>query len=690
MKTLLIYTLAAVVACAACTLEKDPFAGTDHYIASFTLQQGEATFEAAITGDLITVTAPEGFSLNLATATVKLSERATIYPDPAGITDWESEYQFVVTARDGSRAAYTYTVVRSGLAHAGAVRLYTQEDVDAFGERGITYLDGELTIGRPTGTDTIHSLAPLASLREVAYGIVVNPTCAITDMDGLHELRRVGGIIQVGALPRLETFSLPGLQAAGGITLKTTVTYVIDFPRLERLTRQSSFSCPLWQINLPALRSAGDLTITTASGSGAALTGITLPALEQAGVLIFSSFADLFEVRLPALVTATEFRCSSLASLAFIYLPRLQELPGQLYLYTLASLTELDLPALERVGTFTITSAAALRVLETPRLVRADAFNFNTTSVSLSHFPALQTVGKVTLYKATTTGKFSLPPALQRIDHLSIEARLDTEVPDEIDLRGTASVGGLEVRAYALRVGKILANDDFGGSLIFNYSSAPTSPYPSIPPMEGFAEIDSLYCSSAGVVRLAFPGIRKVKRGVYHSGSTTTTSFSLPDLEEVGGNLLFQIGGTASSTLSAVVTLEKLRSVGGNLTLMVLSTSMQQMLLPELASVGGNLTLYSGRYGRSVDCPKLTSVGGKFTLTATNSTSYTNGYLVNLDGFSALTNVRAVEITRQAKLTSFEGLKGAFPLAAATNWTVSGNSYNPTYQNLLDGIWVKP
>ena len=123
---------------------------------------------------------------------------------------------------------------------------------------------------------------------------------------------------------------------------------------------------------------------------------------------------------------------------------------------------------------------------------------------------------------------------------------------------------------------------------------------------------------------------------------------------------------------------------------MVLSTSMQQMLLPELASVGGNLTLYSGRYWRSVDCPKLTSVGGKFTLTATNSTSYTNGYLVNLDGFSALTNVRAVEITRQAKLTSFEGLKGAFPLAAATNWTVSGNSYNPTYQNLLDGIWVKP
>jgi hypothetical protein len=188
----------------ACTEnEADPFSGKDNYIAAFSLTQGNTVFDAAIAGDVITVTVPEGLSLNNAKATVKLSENASIYPDPAKITAWDDEALFAVTAYNGAKATYKYTVARSGVAREGTVVLETQADVDAFGQLGITFIDGNLTVGRAAGTDSITSLAPLAGLKEVAYSLTLNPTYAGTGLEGLENLERVGGTLQVGALKHL-------------------------------------------------------------------------------------------------------------------------------------------------------------------------------------------------------------------------------------------------------------------------------------------------------------------------------------------------------------------------------------------------------------------------------------------------------------------------------------------------------
>ena len=64
--------------------------------------------------------------------------------------------------------------------------------------------------------------------------------------------------------------------------------------------------------------------------------------------------------------------------------------------------------------------------------------------------------------------------------------------------------------------------------------------------------------------------------------------------------------------------------------------------------------------------------------------------LINLDGFAALTNVKAITVSGQSLLTSFAGLQSAIPNISATNWVVSGNSYNPTYSDLQAGKWTKP
>ena len=111
---------------------------------------------------------------------MQLSENATIYPDPAAVTDWDEERQFVITAYNGVRSTYKYTVERSGIAHNGTVVLETQADVDDFGQRGITLINGNLTVGRATGTDSITSLAPLENLKEVVYSLTLHATCAVT------------------------------------------------------------------------------------------------------------------------------------------------------------------------------------------------------------------------------------------------------------------------------------------------------------------------------------------------------------------------------------------------------------------------------------------------------------------------------------------------------------------------------
>jgi len=167
--------LASVTFFSACKKKSD-FVGIDNYITSFSLKKGSTTFMAAITDSSIIINAPEGFSLDSATATVKLSEHASIYPNPSAIISWNEESQFVVNAYDGARKIYRYTIQRKGISVDNDVVLATQADVDAFAAQGATEIAGNLIIGAMTGTDSITNLNGLYKLKKIGYSLIVYPT----------------------------------------------------------------------------------------------------------------------------------------------------------------------------------------------------------------------------------------------------------------------------------------------------------------------------------------------------------------------------------------------------------------------------------------------------------------------------------------------------------------------------------
>ena len=148
-----------VLAClTGCDDSNDPFEGTDNFITSFTLKQGDQSLVASFRGDTIVMNIPEEVILSDVKAQVVCSENATIKPDPATVYNWEEEMFFTVTSLSGQSRKYLYTPRRSSVPETGIILLNTQEELDAFGAKGISYLDGSLIIGQQLGTDSIKSL----------------------------------------------------------------------------------------------------------------------------------------------------------------------------------------------------------------------------------------------------------------------------------------------------------------------------------------------------------------------------------------------------------------------------------------------------------------------------------------------------------------------------------------------------
>jgi hypothetical protein len=762
--------LTGVFAFASCSREtevEDPFTGRDSYITAFSLKQGELVFKAAIIDREIVVTVPEGFSLTQAQATVKLSENATIYPDPAGITDWNEERQFAVTAYNSGQIRYKYTVKRRGLAHEGTVILETQADVEAFGQQGLTLIDGSLTIGRATGADSITSLAPLTGLKEVGYNITLNPTCAITGLEGLESLEYVGGTFQSTALKRLEILRLPALKTAGSFSLQNTVTIIAEFPELVRVSKEFNLNCPLYQLQLPALQFAGTLTLTTVNNSGASLAKLSLPKLEETDKLITAYyFHSLTRIEMPLLKKTGGMTFQNMNLLSFIYAPRLEEITNTFRMLVLASLSEVEMPALKRIGTLYV-DGAPLKVLELPKLVEMDAFTLYSAALSEFSFPELQKAG--TLYINSPTLNIPRFPKLSEVVSLTLGGTSLTEFRlPELQKAGTLALSGaglsvlefpklseindlnlsnmsanaldgfpslqsvgnlllgdlnyadrLELSASIQRIGrlrvsvnsnnsmppgeinvtgknidilellyipdfKLVGDEVFHGTLITNTA------FPQ--EIEGFREVDSLNVQIGYEETARVHGIRKVNRGAYLSGAYGyPTRLSISDLEETGGTFIINCEYMFNST-ATVLEVEKLKRVGGDLSLNILTGSVKTLSFPYLETVGGSLNLISGydysQYAgfETLNFPKLTAVGGKLTIHS-GSTSRNNQQLKNLDGFAALTGVGSIEISRQEKLESYEGLKELFKTLPEESWiTPTYNGYNPSWQELKEQL----
>ena len=664
-RTLMLLPAVAILTLAACEKEDtpNPFEGGDNHITSFVLTKGDVSYTAAIAAGTITVTVPENVSLNGATAEVALCENATINPKPADISDWDSEQQFVVTAYNGTKTTYTYTVEHSGIIHTGAVILNTQAEVDAFGQGEYTVIDGTLVIGAASGTDTITSLVPLAGLKTVSGGITVNATYGSEDLTAFEHLETVGDLRILSK--KVKTVRFPELATVRlNVDIdQATAIETLDFPELTIIQRSLRiyYADALATLNFPELqRVLENVTIEGRIGNASMpnLQTIAFPDLAVVGgtvKLTYASLAESFSAE--KLETAGGIDVSFSNQLSAINLPALKTVNGDLSLTSTTVTTNLQLPDLHTIkGSSTLTL---------PGL----------TSLELS---SLKKVG----------GTLSLVDLrnVRTIDVCGIE---------EI---GTLSFGNNTVVYNTITYGSgitLIGNEEFAGKLSFNITGATGWTSNTFPvTVQGIKKVGSLevglnLSNSANLYNVNLEWLEEVTELLTVYGFSYLKYIDLPNLKKAGG--LFMAGLSRIETLS-LPELEKITGYtnaagvaqgGFSYAVYTSNSSLNTLSLPKLERIAGDLSITeTGTNSKltTISFPELTAITG--TLTMTGRT----GSFSNL-GFDKdkLTSIAGVTISTFTNLKNFEPLKGVIPSLTAATWRITGCGYNPTYQDMVNG-----
>ncbi|RZM08820.1 MAG: hypothetical protein EOO88_49670, partial [Pedobacter sp.] len=276
-----------VMSCLSACKKELQFEGGDNYIQSFSLKTDNSVFTAALTGQDIVVKAADDVSLDGASASIRLSENARIYPDPATITKWDEDQQFVVTAHNGEKLTYKYSVERSSVLSENSVVLATQSDVDEFKKLGVTEIAGSLVIGEPLGKDSITDLSALMNLKKIGYSLVINSTYAATKLTGFDKLTTVGGAIKIESVKNLAEINFPELRTAGSIFVLNLSMQALSFPKLTEVNKFIDVNAPIAALSMPNLRKVGELfSVLNYSGKAADVQVMSFPSLKETGGLI--------------------------------------------------------------------------------------------------------------------------------------------------------------------------------------------------------------------------------------------------------------------------------------------------------------------------------------------------------------------------------------------------------------------
>ncbi|MFV0538463.1 MAG: hypothetical protein ACK5M3_14010 [Dysgonomonas sp.] len=696
---IILLSLLGTIFFSACGDDSD-FNGSDSYVTSFQLKQGDITLNASISADQILITAPDNLSLSGATVNFVVSENASIDPKPETITDWDTDRSFVVTAHDGTKSTYNYHVQRNASSLEGDIVLLTQEAVEEFAALKLTQVNGNLTIGASTGADSIHSLKSLSGLKTIGFSIIINPTYAGKNLEGFENIEKIGSL-QIGDVKQLKNVDFPKLKSimTDLNIVRGSVKY-LNFPELKNIDKglQIQYTDTLTSMSFPKLQSVVENVNIEASWSTNKLEAVNFPSLEKVGgKLNVSQWQQVTEVKFPLLKNAVTLSVLSLAKAKTVSFPQL----ASVYDMTVSAcyvLTDMDFSSLKTVsGNFRIEniSIANMGGLKALSSITGEFYASNLSGLKSSKEMALKSVGgriyisSWPLLEDNIDGLASLNQiggdiiisqipfkkfsgfSLTKANKISLYGYVETI--NEIDLRNV-TMTGLELSnissAFALK-GKDVCDFDV------TWSDC------NIASLVGFKELKSLNFSiNEDSQTEATLNIEKVSNNLTFS-TYYLQKASLPNLKEVGGT--FNLSSPPKE-----IELPLLAKLGsGNLTV----SSMKKFSLPSLKTVEGNLTIVSGNYNgdelEEISMPLLTTVNGTLDVSG-YSNYYGNTKLKNLNGFSALTSVKGIKIAYNTSLTDFSGLKNILSSITASSWSVTYNAYNPTFQDMQDGKYVKP
>ena len=649
-----LFLLCGLVFAASCDDDDSDFKGSDNYITSFCLVKGETTLTASILDDSLKIVVPEDFSFDDMRPEFSVSENATISPDPSTITDWDGEHRFTVTSYAGQHdREYVYSVEKSAVVRVGNITLLTQADVDAFGEAMISEIDGNLTIGQTDGEDVIETLEPLNHLRKIKHNLTINPTYAGEEIIGLENLEEVSTIVVHTNAP-LKKLCLPKLQRMYLSFNFSSIGQLeeIELPVLESIEGGIGLSSmpALISVKLPKLQSVSSLAIN----SCAALESVSIPVLGKIETVRVTYNRKLQEIDFSGLQTVTgTFTLSEAIVESLDGLKALTSVGESFNLQNLNNLTSLDgLESLTTVG-----ESAGFRYMSSLADVAGLASLTKVTRVYFSDIPAedysfLETSRSINeiFFSKSNISKLDI----RNIDDLTYFSMENNNVP--FTLTGDEIISMTRLSIYAPNI------------IIKGIKEVTTTEFFTF-------RITGSHTES---VQLS---VEKVIGKLDLTIVASVDVLDIPNLKEVTGELYLYIQGRSQVNLP---NLTKVGSLAAGQ-----CCNMELLSLPVLETVKGDFNIRTNdSYGGHLDgvyAPALRSIGGKLTLNAWTTRTASLEYV----NFPVLVSASAVEIKTNVGLFDFSGMKSVIPELTSDKWIVSGNGYNPQYQDMVDGNWKK-
>lgn len=713
-KYLLIFFLSLTMLC-SCSDDKAPADADENFITSVTLTVGNDSYDAVINDDTIKIIVPYTVSLDGATASVVYTTSAKIYPNPQEITDWNSERVFRVVSYNGDERQYIYTVVKDEIRENGDIVLKNAADIAALAEKGVSVINGNLTIGTESGEE-ITDITALSNLKEVTGTITILDSYKGAALTGLDNVKSVGSInigsSEVYSTIPLQLFSLSSLEkVTGDINIYNNTLELIDFKSLPTIGGSVNIaSAKLKSITADKLENiSGDFIVNCKNGkaSGGEIKELSLPEITNiGGKLSGENFENLETISFPKLQTA--------GSIVF------EELPFDV--------SKIDFPEIVEInGDLSLISQTSFQAI-------GSVTSGNTNLQAFDGFGKLQKVAGIVTVK-NFTGTTNIPDVrnasiggivLERMSNVSVLYLNNTQFKE------TEGVSECQVYLNRMALEKIVGSKSMDCYFVFDYCNF--YKYEGLPEFENIESIGGLYIGvpsafnydnpviSAGLkkingymqiyfgslsvdyITINMPNLTEVQDYVYISGDPNGMMYNIlfPSLATIGGELYVGAYGINNFDLSSLKevsinktseklavdvpdNLEKDFEMGYGINLSFRrGTGVSIDALEKVGGKGMKITI-PYRKTTSFSCPKLYSISSGLEITGASSSTLSDIKL------SALTSCPKVKISTFKNLNDFSTFSTLFKngqIIKDGDWTVTGCKYNPTYQDMKEGRYT--
>ena len=680
----------SVIALYSCSEKEDiPADADDNFITKVTVSVAGETYSAVIASDTITVTVPYTVSLNGASATVEFTPSAKIMPDPATITDWDTERTFRVTSFNGQTRDYTYLVIKDEIRSKGNVELKTPVEIASFAATGTSIIEGDLVIGSDSeDAEEIKDISALGMLKEIEGNIIIRNSYTGGTLIGLDNITKIGGL-SIGseensaANETLEMVSMTKLnEVTGNIHVYNNGVKFVQFDLLKAIEGDFVISSStLATLQIPELINVGGALNIFGMGKGAISTLVFPKVQTVKNSLSINEISTLKSISFPELIETGSINFSSLPiEFEKLSMPKLSVVNGDCLI--ISNYIQGDL--FSTTGNVSLTNLDEMSNLATVTGILSIC-NFNELS-SLSNLKNLKRIGSLKLEKLINCSSpidisdavFSAKDSEESIIRISECNKLQKLITKD-DLLNVS----VDIHAYA------------NSYVDFNFKKVKKLSYRT-PDKKVFTlpieEVHGDFYFGAGMKSGIIANNLKFVDGYMHLKiGMMVSNLEFSKLEKIGGQFFME--GTLN-TPKMVHNFSNLKSICCNSNpsyakegkwstnnlpyggLDIRSTTTYE-LFPVLEKVGGTGITIHGFSAFS--CPELVTIVGSLSADAASKlTSFDMPKLKSLSG------VNFVKLTSFSDFSIFETFIRDNQITEP-NWVVSGCKYNPTYQDMKDG-----